>query len=831
LPLLVVAGIVFGVVASPDLAGALGSATLSLAIASAAVAVGAAVRRVLLVAALLLIAVAAGARARDAVLTPPLTTALDSVLDDRAAPPVWLEGRIADDAAVSRPRFDGETGDTALVPVNVTRVRIDGAWRAASGRAMLAIGGQAAAGSIDEWTRGRTIAAPVLVHRPQTWRNFGMPGERWQTLRRSSDITGSVKSAALVEVTRGDGWSESGAAIRRWVRRDLTRVVAPISTESAAVMIAVLIGDRSRLDDTTTVSLQRAGTYHVIAISGGNIAIAVIACVWVLRLVLRSRRVIAVITMAVVVMYGAVVGDQASVERAVAAAMVVLGVQAAGWCVSTRRVLLLAAMIVLLIDPLTAVDAGAWLSFGATLGIVLFATPIATAIRPALERVRGRPVADRGVATVAIPLFAATIAAEMALAPISAAVFSQVSVAGLGLNFIAIPAMAVVQFAGIAILASAHVVPPLAALAAYVGHWGVLAILRSAALLQWAPWLAWQTPPVWLGWMLIYYAALATAVWSTGRRSPRSVTLRRLALVTFGLSLLVIAGSPLWPRSGGPPAGWLRVTFLDVGQGDSILTQFPTGQSLLVDAGGSATGFDIGSRVVRPALWALGVQHLDWLAVTHGDIDHAGGTLSVLQTMRPREIWEGVPVPTTATMLRLRAAAQTQHAAWERLTVGPSFEVGSVAIDVFNPPVPDWERRATRNDDSLVLRLSFGDVSVLLTGDISAAVEQGLPFDAMAASGQPRLRLLKAPHHGSRTSSSDAMVGGWLPQAVFISVGRGNTFGHPSPDVLARYDRDAVDVFRTDRDGAIAVETDGRVVRVRTATGRTWRLAAVGPHP
>lgn len=284
----------------------------------------------------------------------------------------------------------------------------------------------------------------------------------------------------------------------------------------------------------------------------------------------------------------------------------------------------------------------------------------------------------------------------------------------------------------------------------------------------------------------------------------------------------VIVLAPLLPARGAPPRGWLRVTFLDVGQGDAILTQFPTGQSLLVDAGGSATGFDVGTRVVRPALWGLGVRRLDWLAVTHGDIDHAGGALSVLRELGPREVWEGVPVPTNAALMTLRAAAQAQSVAWARLVAAQSFEIGSAAVDVLSPPAPDWERPNTRNDDSIVLRLTFGDVSVLLTGDISAAVEPTLPHTG------PRLRLLKAPHHGSRTSSSAGLVGGWLPQAVFISVGRGNTFGHPSPDVLARYDHYAVDVFRTDRDGAISIETDGRQVLVRTATGRTWRLTAVG---
>lgn len=808
LPLLVVVGIVCGVVVSPALVSVAAAVSIAMALASLAIALPRPTRVVVGAGALCLAAVALGAHARDERLSAPLVDALDPLLDDRFAPPVWLEGRIADDASVS--------GGAALVSIDVARLRIADTWRLTSGRATLAIGGESAAAGVTQWTRGRRLVAPVLVRRPQMWHNFGGAGERWQRLRQTSDVTGSVKSAALVDVAPGSRLAELGAAIRRRVRHDITRVLGPERAESAGVIVAILIGDRSSLGAETTQSLQRAGTYHVIAISGGNIAMVVATCLLGFRLVLRSRRAIALLTIAVVLGYGGLVGDQASVERAVAAAIIVLGVHAVGWCVPAWRVLLLAAMAVLLVDPLTAVDAGAWLSFGATLGIVLFARPIAAAVTNRFGGARGR------VADLIITMCAATVAAELALVPISAAVFSQVSLAGVALNLIAIPAMAVVQFAGLAILAVARVAPWAASLSGGVGHWGVLAILRSADLLRVAPWLAWATPPPWLGWApwtLAYYAALAMTLGARGRRAARWIA---------GVSLIAIAGAPWGPAGGGPPAGWLRVTFLDVGQGDGILAQFPTGQSLLVDTGGSATGFDIGLRVVRPALWALGVRRPDYLAVTHGDIDHAGGALSLLDAMRPREVWEGVPVPANSAMTRLRAAAHARGVTWARLAAGQSFEFGSVGIRVINPPVPDWERRVTRNDDSLVLSVTFGDVGVLLTGDISAAVEEALPLEPLMAPGQPRLRLLKAAHHGSRTSSSDALVGRWLPQAVVVSVGRGNTFGHPAPEVLARYDRDGVDVFRTDRDGAVSLETDGRVVVVRTASGRTWRLSAVG---
>ncbi|TAK10747.1 MAG: DNA internalization-related competence protein ComEC/Rec2 [Acidobacteria bacterium] len=797
-PLLIVLGIVAGVVTAVTPGHALAFAIGAASIISLA---PGGIRRCLFAVALVFAAATYGAAARDRALDATLVSALEPLLDDRFAPPVWLEGRVADDAAMS--------GETALVAIDVTRARVADRWFPVAGRATLAIGGQSADTFVARWTRGRWLTAPVLVRRPQTWRNFGGPSDEWQRLRRASDITGTVKSAALVEIRRGSWFSETGAAIRRFVRQEIARTIKPLSPTSAAIVVAILIGDRTSLASDTVRDLQRAGTYHVIAISGGNIAIVVVGSLVALRLVIRSRRVVALVTMAIVIAYGGVVGDQASVERAVAAALVVLSLQVVGWPAPAWRIFLVAALVVVAIDPMTVIDTGAWLSFGATLGILMLAPPIAATLR------RGGGLRHR-IADAAVRLLAATLAAEFALVPVSAAVFSQVSIAGLLLNFIAIPAMAVVQLAGILVVVAGHFAP-VGATAAHVAHWGVAAIVGSASLVDVAPWLSWQTPAVSPGWTIGYYALLTAAV---------LIRHAQIRLVSGGAALVCLAAivaSPLTPPRGRPPAGWLRVTLLDVAQGDAILAQFPTGQSLLVDVGGSATGFDIGSRVVGPALWALGVRRLDWLAVTHPDIDHAGGALSVLRLLRPREVWEGVPVPANPAMLQLRAAAHAQGAAWVRLAAGQTLEIGGAEIELLNPPVPDWQRRATRNDDSLVMRLSFGDVSVMLTGDIGTAVEETLPL-----AGRARLRLLKAPHHGSRTSSSPALVRGWLPQAAFISVGRGNTFGHPAPDVLARYAQYGVEVFRTDRDGAIRIEIDGRQVIAQSARGRAWRLTAVG---
>jgi competence protein ComEC len=269
----------------------------------------------------------------------------------------------------------------------------------------------------------------------------------------------------------------------------------------------------------------------------------------------------------------------------------------------------------------------------------------------------------------------------------------------------------------------------------------------------------------------------------------------------------------------------LRVTFLDVGQGDAALVQFPDGRTLSVDAGGVPGGtFDIGSRVVSPAFWALGARRLDYMTISHGDEDHIGGAAAVFRDFGPFEVWEGVPVPPHKPTQALRALANSTATTWRMLQPDDKVSFGDVDLLVRHPPRPEWERQRVRNNDSEVIELRYGGVSVVFTGDIGREVEQ-----AIAPSFEPApIRIVKVPHHGSGTSSSQTFVDALRPDIAVISAGRGNTFGHPVASVLERYRMAGAAIYRTDQDGAVMVETDGATVRIRTFTNRRLTLTTHG---
>jgi len=312
--------------------------------------------------------------------------------------------------------------------------------------------------------------------------------------------------------------------------------------------------------------------------------------------------------------------------------------------------------------------------------------------------------------------------------------------------------------------------------------------------------------------VIAYYLALVAWLWTRAR--PPMV-------VAITLFVWIAAAPATLARVHGD--GRLHLTMMDVGQGDAMLVTLPNGRTLMVDAGGVSTrgDFDIGDRVLGPALRARRIARLDYLAVTHGDPDHIGGAAALTRDFSPLEVWQGTAVPAHQPTRILREVATLGRSAWRTLQRGDRVELGGVELRVHHPAPPEWERQKVRNNDSLVIELRFGQVSMLLTGDIEGEGEEAIVpgLDLLP------IVVLKAPHHGSGTSSSEPFLSAVKPNIVLISCGRGNPYGHPVPYVLERYRSMAAEIFQTDQDGQIEVITDGQGVTVDTFTGRRLSVA------
>ena len=285
--------------------------------------------------------------------------------------------------------------------------------------------------------------------------------------------------------------------------------------------------------------------------------------------------------------------------------------------------------------------------------------------------------------------------------------------------------------------------------------------------------------------------------------------------------LPLVALMVLWPERAVRTPGSLEVTAIDVGQGDSLLVVGAEGRTMLVDAGGPVGGvteaaaatasFDVGEEVVSNYLWSRRIRRLDVVALSHAHSDHMGGMPAVLRNFRPRELWVGVDANTEAYRALLAEAGELGIVI-RHFRAGERFDWGAEQVEVLAPFAGYSNAGAPKNDDSLVLRVGYGQGSVLLEGDAEAPSER-----AMVAGGLLRpVTLLKVGHHGSRSSTTEEFFRAAAPRDTVVSVGRWNTFGHPRGEVIGRIAGAGARMYRTDEFGltTFLIGRDGGVQEI-----------------
>jgi len=685
--------------------------------------------------------------------------------------PVELEGLAARDARLQ--------DDRTLLTIDVDRARAGGRWRALRGRARIEVAGERAGSlSVLQGERVRVFAQLSLPRGALTPGAFDPVAHAF---REGIHAQGFCKSALLV--TREPGlygwlWTRAAARARGWSRRALERAVLP--GEERALLLAMVLGDRSGLDPETSDAFRAAGTYHVLAISGAQVALLAAVLVALLRWLRVPPDPLAALVCLALAFYAELVGGDVPVVRAAVMATVLLAGRALSLDADAANLLGLAAALLLVLRPSSIGDLGFQLSFAATLAILLLTPRLLQGVRPLPLRV------DLALA--------GSLAAQLALAPLLAAHFQRLAPAALLLNLAAVPLSGAVLLCGLGVLGAAAAVPLAAPLVGDLAWICAHALLRSADPVRWLPALDVRVsaPPLW-----------AVGVHAYGLLVTARDGLRRAALpLAIGVAGLLAGGTV-------QADGRLHMTVLDVGQGDAIVLQGPSGRVWVVDTGAAGgRGIDLGEAVVGPYLRVSGVRRIDRLLVTHAHPDHAGGAGFLLRSFVIGEAWEG-PAPANDGAYRTFVRAVREAGVARRTVVRGLRETwDGVEVEVLSPwrlPRPPWR---VRNDDSVVVRLRYGETTLLLAGDVEAGAESALV--------EPRALVLKVPHHGSRSSSSPAFLAAVAPRLAVLSAGFRNRHGHPHPEVVERYRRQGIELLRTDVDGSITVSSDGRRVWVRT---------------
>jgi competence protein ComEC len=612
----------------------------------------------------------------------------------------------------------------------------------------------------------------------------------------------SVSVYPQIEVVSSGGGSAFQRALVD-VRRPLGEALErSLAEPESALARGILLGQRAAIPPDLTDDLNRAGISHLIAISGYNVMLVAgfvtASLAWAI-----GRKQATLAAMVLVLAYSLFVGASPSVLRAAVMAQVMLGATLAGRPGSALGGVMLAGALLVAWRPLIIDDVSFQLSFAATLGIVLLAERLRERLQPRLG------LLPDGAAAFVAEQLAVTSAASIAVLPIIAASFGRLSLVSLPANLLAAPSFALALGAA-GLTAVAGVID--AGAGRLVGDVAYLPL----AYLVWLGRTASSLPYASLslgGFGLIKavaaYLAIGAGAYLLLRNRPEllepSQPLRLRPALAFTLVLLIASGV-VWSGALASHKQGLRVVVLDVGQGDSILIETPAGHHILVDGGPSgavlmqALGHELGASERR----------IDLMVLTHGQDDHVTGLVDVLQRFDVRQVLAG-PLPgETAAYRAWRDEVEARGVPMHQAVAGEWLDLGEGArIEVLGPP--EQAIHGTEDDlnnNCVVLRLVYGDTSFLLTGDLAGAGEAAL----LNSNADLDATVLKVGHHGSEGSSSRAFLDTVDPGLAVISVGADNPYGHPSPALRLRLA--GTPYLRTDQNGDVSIESDGRALRV-----------------
>ncbi len=720
---------------------------------------------------------------------------------------------------------------------------------------------------------GDRVEILVKARPPRNYLDPGAFDVKGFLARQQIDVLGSLRSRELLQLV-----DRPPPTISQWLARARGSLLArldPLFTEHperGAVARAMLLGDRSFVDSSVVLAFQKTAAYHVLVVAGLHVGALVIFLWWLGKRLRFSMLAISVLTLLALAAYVGIVQDRPPILRAALMAALYLCARPLFRRVELLNTIAIAAMILLLWKPSSLGDSSFQLSFlaaGVIAGLALpwmerssapyraglnhlgdvtrdtaHAPKVAQfrlEMRAAVQWLAGRMparIASRAGDLLVLPVRAGlrlweiillSAVIQFGMLPLLAEDFHRVSLAGPLSNIPAVLLTGIIVPLGFVTLGMAMVWARAGLLLAKALSFCVGLLIASVEWFTRWPRLTYRIPgpPVWL--MILFFAGfiflagVARAI-AAGQRGP---AIRRHLLPAAhpvewiaAVAAIVLAVLVAWhPFAPALYRGKLEVSVLDVGQGDSIFVAFPDGRTMLVDGGGQAgaevidgfrSGPDVGEEVVSPYLWSRGIKRLDVVALSHAHHDHLDGLHSVLANFKVEELWIGRDEETPAFLVLL-AEARARGVQVVQEIQGRTFDWDGVRGDVLWPAdVSEVDMAA--NDNSLVMRITDGSESFLLPGDIEKKVENELVDEQAPLAAN----FLKVPHHGSKTSSTDAFVGAVAPRVAVVSVGAGNQFGHPVDSVVERYARAGVRLLRTDRDGAVMAVTDGKELVVRS---------------
>lgn len=661
--------------------------------------------------------------------------------------------------------------------------------QAASGKLIAVIRQNAAA---PQAHYGDTITFTAKIAEPHNYNNPGAYDFAAALKRQGITARATIIGARLAITEKGDdNWRDYITALRGNFKAAMQAVMSP---EQAAILFGTLFGGYDDIPKTVVKDFATTGIVHILSVSGTHIALVAGVMLWLGQAVGAGRVTTAVAAGSAVLFYGLLAGFTPPVLRSAAMGIISLAAVALGREKDARTALAVSAFAMLVFTPGLLYDLSFQLSFAATAGLVL--------LYPSILKRLGTKLPVWLAAGLAV-----TLAAQLSVLPILSWYFNSLSLSSFAANIVLVPAFEAVVVAGLAGTLLAAVWPVGGSVILACCGVAISAIVFLTSAFAALPGSAVYLPPFGLAVAAVYYLLL---LWYLGYKPSYmpdlASLLRRRRKIMVSLLAGIVASCLVytyWPRP-------VAVHFIDVGQGDAALVTTPHGRAILIDTGGASaeSGFDIGDRVVVPYLKHYGILSLDYLMLTHGHQDHAGGAASIAAAMPVKSVFlANEPHSAAVSSLIAVKSSKLFIPAYE----GQRVVLDGVTLEVDHAAVGSESKGRGGNEASTVIRVSYGGHSFLVTGDLTAAEEQ-----SMVSKGLGHATVLKVAHHGAKSSTTQEFLQAVSPAFAVISAGYNNRYGHPHRETLQRLEASGVPYFRTDLQGAVVFRTDGLKLTVET---------------
>ena len=664
---------------------------------------------------------------------------------------------------------------------------------------------------------GKHLTLTGVFRQPRAQRNPG--GFDYRAYLARQKVPGIIEHKGLLHIGKQSGflplrWIE---ALRLKTERVIDGVYSGLETDptslNAQLIKGILLGKRSDLPTETLDIFRNSGTFHVLAVSGLHVGLVGMFCYFGLAIFRIPKKMLSLLTILVVVIYACLVGFRPSVFRATLMASLYLFATIIDRDADVYNLLAVAALVLLFINPAQVWDVGFQLSFVAVASIVYFVPLMERPLRQLWEQPESVDVSTivryKNITVKWLVLsYLVTFAAQLGTGPLIAYHFYRAYPLGLIVGPFAVGLVSLIVAVGMTSVCLGFIWLPLAKLLAMINHAIIFIFLELIGIFG-QKWGVMKLAPT-LGIILIYIAmCLGITHW-------RYLYKRWKIASLIGLSVLTVW---IWDSARHETGRLLEVITLDVGQGDAAIVRLPDRRTILIDGGIQHTYFDVkrqrqvdydvGERIIEPYLDANSIRQLDMVVLTHPDVDHGGGLGHILQNYEVKHLLGISDMALDAqTHQRLRSIAQARDIPYSFRYKSEIDKTSDVRLNLLHPIDEATTNLLddNKNDDSLVLQLSYGEVDILFTGDIETNAETRL-----ITSGQDlRSEILKVPHHGSRSSSSARFLDKVQPRYAIFSLGKNNRYQLPHSEVVARYQERGCVQLRTDQLGAIILKTDGK---------------------